>query len=131
MFYKSNNIQTSLMQREIGVDLVVHGYRILLKAVTLPETTKGGIMLPEKMRNMERRAYNIGLVLKMGPQAFFPLERFGGVPFCEIGDWVYYSSYERDEVNINNHLCYFINDERIYATLSEESLKTIIPELDR
>jgi len=83
------------------------------------------------MKNMERRAYNIGLVLKMGNQAYTPLERFGGKAYCSIGDWVYYSSYERDEVNINNHLCYFINDERIYATLSESDLMNIIPELER
>lgn len=121
----------SLIEKEIGIDLTIHGYRVLLKAITLPETTKSGLMLPEKMRNMERRAYNIGLVLKMGLQAYQPLERFGGTPYCNIGDWVYYSSYERDEVNINNHLCYFINDERIYATLSESDLIKIIPELER
>lgn len=124
-------MQSSLIKREIGIDLIVHGYRILIKAVTLPETTKSGIMLPEKMRNMERRAYHVGLILKLGSQAFLPLERFGGEPFCQVGDWVYYSSYEREEVNINNHLCYFVNDERIYATVSAEDLKTIIPELDR
>lgn len=124
-------MQESLIKKEIGIDLNVHGYRVLLRAIKLPETTKGGIMLPEKMRNMERRAYNIGLVLKMGPQAYQPLENFGGSPYCKIGDWVYYSSYERDEVNINNNLCYFINDERIYATLSESDLGKIIPELER
>ncbi len=121
----------SLIKKEIGVDLDVHGYRVLLKAIALPEKTKGGLILSESLRNMEKRSYNIGLVLKMGDQAYQPLERFGGKPYCSIGDWVYYSSYERDEVNINNHLCYFINDERIYATLSESDLITIIPELER
>ncbi len=121
----------SLIEQEIGVDLKVHGYRILLKAISLPEKTKGGLILGESMRNMEKRAYNIGLVLKMGDQSYLPLEKFGGKPYCSVGDWVYYSSYERDEVNINNHLCYFINDERIYATLSESDLSTIIPELER
>lgn len=121
----------TLIEKEIGVDLDVHGYRILLKAVALPETTKAGIILSEGMRNMERRSYNIGLVLKLGNQSYLPLEKFGGKAYCKVGDWVYYSSYERDEVNINNHLCYFINDERIYATLSEADLSKIIPELGR
>lgn len=121
----------SLIKQEIGVDLIVHGYRVLLKAITLPEKTKSGLVLPETLRNMERRSYNIGLVLKMGDQAYQPSERFPGGPYCKIGDWVYYSSYERDEVNINNHLCYFINDERIYATLLESDLCKIIPELER
>lgn len=124
-------MSNSLIEQEIGVDPIVHGYRILLKAITLPETTKSGLMLPEKMRNMERRGYNIGLVLKMGDQAYQPLERFGGKAYCKVGDWVIYSSYERDEINLNDHLCYFINDERIYATLSESDLSKIIPELER
>ena len=124
-------MSNSLIEQEIGVDPIVHGYRILLKAITLPETTKSGLMLPEKMRNIERRGYNIGLVLKMGDQAYQPLERFGGKAYCKVGDWVIYSSYERDEINLNDHLCYFINDERIYATLSESDLSKIIPELER
>jgi co-chaperonin GroES (HSP10) len=123
--------EKAFLEQEIGVDLIVHGYRVLLKAITLPEKTKSGLILSEVMRNMERRAYNIGLVLKMGNQAYQPLDKFGGAPYCKVGDWVYYSSYERDEVNINNHLCYFINDERIYATLSEADLSKIIPELER
>ena len=121
-------MHNSLIEQELGIDLVVHGYRILLKAVTLPEKTKGGIFLPERIRDIEKRSYNIGRVLKMGDQAYKPLERFGGSPYCKVGDWVYYSSYERDEVNINGHLCYFINDERIYATLSESDLDKIIKE---
>lgn len=121
----------SLIKQEIGVDPIVHGYRILLKAIALPEKTKSGLILSETLRNMERRAYNIGLVLKMGAQAYQPLERFPDGPYCKVGDWVVYSSYERDEINLNNHLCYFINDERIYATLSESDLSMIIPELER
>ena len=82
-----------LIIKEIGVDLEIHGFRILLKAIELPEKTKHGLILSTQMRNMEKRAYNIGLVLKMGNQAYQPLEKFGGSPFCKVGDWVYYSSY--------------------------------------
>ncbi len=121
----------TLIEQEIGIDLQVHGYRILLKAITLPETTKAGIMLPEGMRNMEAVSYNIGLVLKLGEQAYLPLEKFGGKPYVSVGDWVYYSSYERDRQVINNHLCYFVNDERIYATVSESDLSKLVPELQR
>lgn len=119
----------SLIEKEIGINPKVHGYRVLIKSVTLPETTKSGIMLPESMRNMERRAYNIGLVLKMGPQALQPHERYEAD--YKVGDWVLYSSYERDPISIGDNLCYFINDERIYATLSEDEVKKLIPELKR
>jgi co-chaperonin GroES (HSP10) len=123
--------EISLIEKEIGVDIHVHGYRVLLKAITLPKETKGGFILPEAMLNGEKHSYNIGLVLKMGDQAYQPLERFGGSAFCKIGDWVIYSSYERDRQVINNNLCFFVNDERIYATVKESDLIKVIPELER
>lgn len=116
------------IEQQIGTNLEVHGYRILLKAVKIPETTRSGLYVSESYRNQERRAYNIGLVLKMGPIAYHPLEKFGGKPYCSVGDWVVYSAYERDEVNINGHLCYFINDERIYATIPD--ITTIVKDLE-
>jgi len=108
-----------LIKQEIGTDIDVKGYRILLKAIDIPEITKGGIYLHHSYRNQERRGHNVGRVLKMGPMAYQPLEKFGGSPYCQIGDWVIYSSYERDEIYIDNHLCFFINDERIYAVIPD------------
>jgi co-chaperonin GroES (HSP10) len=64
----------------------------------------------------------------MGPMAYQPLEKFGGEPHCKVGDWVIYSSYERDEIYINEHLCFFLNDERIYATIPD--ISTIVKELE-
>lgn len=109
----------SLIIKELGVDIEVHGYYLLLKAPVIPEKTKGGIYTPDSYRNNESRAPNVGLVLKMGPQAYLPSEKFGGKPRCEVGDWVIYSMYERQEEKINGHLCYFIADERILATLTD------------
>lgn len=109
----------SLIIKELGTDIEVHGYRVLIKAVKLPEKTGKGVFIPESYRNAESRGHNIGLVLKMGPMAYQPLEKFGGKPYCSLGDWVVYSSYERDEITIKDHLCYFVNDERIYATLPD------------
>lgn len=118
----------SLMEQEIGTDaLELKGYRILLKAVVLPETTKGGIILPEAYKKLERRVYNIGLVIAMGSRCYQPLEKFGGEPYCKVGDWVYYSSYEREEALVNDHLCFFINDERVYSVIKD--IKAVVKEL--
>lgn len=110
-----------LIEQELGTDIHVKGYRLLLKAVVLPNVTAGGIHLPDSLRSRNQRDYNIGLVLKMGDQAYKPLDKFGGAPFCKIGDWVHYSAYERQEEYINDHLCYYINDERVYAVIPDIS----------
>jgi co-chaperonin GroES (HSP10) len=116
----------SLICDELGTDIDVQGYRLLLKAITPPEKTKGGIIIPETQRSARQRGYNVGRVLKMGHQAFQPLEKFGGKPFCTLGDWVFYSAYEREEAVINNHLCFFVTDERIYAVIPD--LNAVIQE---
>jgi co-chaperonin GroES (HSP10) len=121
----------SLIEKEIGLDLEVHGYKVLLKAVTLPEKTKHGFILSEGMIKGETNSYHIGRVLKLGAQAYQPYERFGGKPFVSIGEWVIYSSYERDRHVFNNNLCFFVNDDRIVATVKEKDLIKLIPELER
>lgn len=112
----------SLIEEKLGTDIDVHGYRILILAPTISEKTKGGIILSDSHRSLEGRGHNIGLVLKIGPLAYLPLNKFGGKPYCNVGDWVIYSSYERDEIKINDKLCFFINDERIYATIPNISI---------
>lgn len=109
----------SLILKELGTDIDVHGYRILVKAFIIPEKTASGLYTPDSYRNSESRGHNMGLVLKMGPLAYQPPEKFGGKPYCAIGDWIIYSSYERDEIKINDYLCYFVNDERVYATVPD------------
>ena len=108
----------SLILQELGTDIDVFRFNLLLKAPVIPEKTEAGIFTTESYRKSESRAPNVGLVLKIGPQAFTPPEKFGikeGETLCKIGDWVKYSHYERDEEYINGHLCYFIVDDRIIA----------------
>ena len=118
----------SLIEQELGTDIDVKGYRVLLKAIVISEKTKGGLIYTDSYKNSIARNHNVGLVLKMGPMAYQPLEKFGGEPHCKVGDWVIYSSYERDEIYINEHLCFFLNDERIYATIPD--ISTIVKELE-
>ena len=69
----------------------------------------------------------MGKVLKMGNMAFQPLSKFGGEPFCSVGDWVHFSSYEREEIYIGDYLCYYVNDKRVYSIIN--NIEMIIKEL--
>lgn len=123
-----NKIPLLTPEEQLIADSVdVKGYRILLKAVELPEKTKAGIILTESYKKLEKRSYNVGKVIKMGHMSFQPLEKFCGQAYCSVGDWVHFSSYEREEVYINDYLCYYINDERIYSVIS--NIEMIIKEL--
>lgn len=119
----------SLTMKEVGADIAVHGYFLLLKAIKFPETTKSGLTIPESYRKIESKVHNIGLVLDMGPMAYKPLEKYNGTPYCSIGDWVIYSHYERVELTlVNGNLCYLIADDRVLGTIKD--IKDVVKDLD-
>lgn len=115
---EESSVLTELEQK-IADSVEVMGYRILLKAVELPDKTKGGIILTDSYKKMERRTYNIGKVLKMGNLAYKPLEKFADKPFCKVGDWVHFSSYEKEDATLYDQLCYYLNDDRVYAPIKD------------
>lgn len=117
------------MKDNVGVDFPVKSYEVLLKAVVIPEVTKGGIYLTDSIRSLEKRKYNIGLVLKLGEEAYADKSRFPKGPRCKVGDWVHFKQYEKQDEYINDHLCYVVSDERIWSTFTCEDLPSIIPEL--
>lgn len=118
------------MKDELGVDdFPMKSFSVLLKAIIIPEVTKGGIYLTETSRNTGKRDHNIGLVVAMGDEAYQDKSRFPNGPRCKVGDWVFYSKYEIQETPINEYLCYFLNDDRIITSFPEELLPAIVPEL--
>lgn len=120
----------SFMEEKIGIDIEVFDFRMIVRSIQLPEKTKSGFILPENMRKMESQSYMIGQIIGMGELAYTPKEKFCS-KIRKIGDWVYYQSYERDKFLIGDHICYWINDERILGRVKEGDLAKIIPELER
>src|SRR5271154_1672855 len=76
--------QRSLMKKEIGCWFPVEGHRILLKAITLPKQTKGGVILTSISRD-SNVTYDIGLVIGAGPEAYKDPSRFPYGPRCKVG----------------------------------------------
>ena len=64
---------------------------ILVATYVAPEKTKGGIIRPDRNLAEDRFQGKVGLVIKVGPQAFVDdsARLFGGVRVQE-GDWVMY-----------------------------------------
>ena len=118
-----------IMRDEIGVEFTIKGFRILLKSLVLPEMTKGGIYLSQFTRDSARREYNIGLVVGIGVEAYKDKERFPAGPYCELGDWVFYTPHEKVDQYIGDFLCHFINDDRVLTSFPANDLPAIVPEL--
>lgn len=119
----------SFVEQQLGLDIQVKGYRLLLKAVTLPERTKSGLFLSDQFRKTFARDAKKGLVVAMGNMAYKAQDpmKFGNEPFCKIGDWVSFSVYEAQETYYNEHLCWYIADDRVLSVIPDinEAIKEL------
>jgi len=116
-------MQDSFCKDQIGIDPQVLGYQLLIKAPTLEEKTSGGIIRPDSVIKDQMRRQNIGLILKVGPSCFKDnlADRY-----CEVGDWVAYSNFERSPEYVGTYVLYYISDAHILAKYSEEDVKKIL-----
>jgi chaperonin GroES len=68
------------------------GHHVLVKVNDVEEKTAGGIVIPSHVRDTEKRAAEIGLVIDIGPTAW-AAEGLGGKPWAEVGDKVWFAKY--------------------------------------
>lgn len=118
------------MKDEIDLeDFQMTGWCALVKAVVIPEVTKGGILLTQETINMEKREHEIGRVIGLGIEAYADKSRFPFGPRCKLGDWVIFSKYEQQPIPLNKNLCYLLHDDRIITSIPEYVLEAIVPHL--
>lgn len=85
-----------------------------------PETTKGGIVLPESVRKEDAYQSKVGLIVKKGPLAFREDARtdFGGKN-PEIGEWAVFKVGDGWAIGINGVPCRIVQDVNIRATVTD------------
>lgn len=99
-------------------DIDVLDMRVLLKAVKIPKE-RNGIMYPDSVLEEQNRLQTYGQLVKKGPRAF----KDGGEEYeTLIGQWVFYSNYDRMAQIINGELHYNIKDNQIIQHISEEQM---------
>lgn len=122
-------------RKEIGISPITHGFRVLIRAPLIRELTQGGIRLPPDVQTVRQYKENIGLVLSLGPHCFkgksFEDDSFDKdvAPRFKPGDWVYYSSYEKEKYFLNGFLCYYMTDDRVHATIRPEDLSILLTDM--
>jgi len=72
------------------------GHRVLIKPHKVDDVSKGGIVLVDQTKDLEKRATQIGTVVAIGRQAWKAFD--DGVPWCAVGDTVMYSRYSGADV---------------------------------
>jgi len=104
-----------------GLDL--YHNQILCAVYIRPEKTKGGIVLPDQHRNEDRHQSKVGLILKVGPDAFVDES---GVWFKDVsvktGDWIVFRPSDGWSITVNGVLCRILKDENVRGRVSHPDL---------
>ena len=95
------------------------GFRILIAIPEKEEKTEGGVLLPEDTRKREVAASMVGMVLKMGPDAYKDVERFPSGPWCKEGDFILMRSYSGTRINVHGQEFRVINDDSVEAVVED------------
>ena len=94
------------------------GWRILVMPYQGTMQTKGGLHLPDEVRERETVATVVAYVLKLGPLAYSDTEKYGD-PWCAEGQWVCIGRYSGSRFKIDGGEVRIINDDEVIATILE------------
>jgi len=95
------------------------GYKILIAMPDVNAATKGGVLLPDELKQRETTASIIGLVVGLGPSAYKDKEKFPDGPYCEKGNFVVFRSYSGTRFKVGDTEFRLINDDSIEATVDD------------
>ena len=80
-------------QRDPGVLPDLPGYHILVRPISIKETTKGGILLPDSTREYISYLTTVGRVLKLGELAYQDPDKFPNGAWCKKNDYIAYGKH--------------------------------------
>ena len=95
------------------------GYRILIAIPEISVKTEGGVIIPDKIRNAEETASLVGVVLKVGPEAYSDASRFPNGAWCTEGDFVIFRSYSGTRFKVHGKEFRLINDDTVEAVVED------------
>ncbi len=93
------------------------GYRVLIIPYYPSEKTKGGIIVPDAVRDRESFATVAAYVVKLGPDAYADTQKFPNGPWCNEKDWVLIGRYSGNRFKVEGLEVRIINDDNIIATI--------------
>jgi len=93
------------------------GYRVLIIPYYPSEKTKGGIIVPDSVRERESFATVAAYVVKLGPDAYKDSQKFPNGSWCNEKDWVLIGRYSGNRFKVEGLEVRIINDDNIIATI--------------
>lgn len=113
---KHDNNPKDMIMEALGNldDIEIYNNQILVAVYIRPEKTINGIIIPESNRNEDKSQGKVGLVIKLGPDAFVDHTNqwFKGVA-VDYDDWVVFRPSDGWSITVNGVLCRILDDINI------------------
>ena len=95
------------------------GYKLLIALFEPDEMTEGGILKSAKTLNDEEVGSIVGLVLKLGDDAYTDPNRFPTGPYCRKGEFILMRSYSGPRFKVHGKEFRLINDDSVEAVVED------------
>ena len=100
----------------------IPGYHLLIQPVSIKKETKGGIILPDKVKDDVAYLTTVGKVLKQGDLAYKDEEKFPLGPWCNTGDYICYAKYTGQKFMYKGLKLLLIFDDQVIMKVEQPSL---------
>lgn len=97
------------------------GFHVLIQPVAVKKMTKGGIIIPDKVKDDIAYLTTIGQVLKIGDSSYLDKDKFPAGPWCKVGDYVCYGKLTGQKFVYKGVKLLLVFDDQIIMKVGDPS----------
>ena len=95
------------------------GFHVLVRPVSVKETTKGGIIIPNSTREDMSYLTTVGKVIKIGSLAYNDTDKFPKGPWCKEGDYICYAKHAGQKIQYKEVKMILLYDDQVIMKVQD------------
>ena len=95
------------------------GFHVLVRPVSVKETTKGGIIIPNSTREDMSYLTTVGKVIKIGSLAYNDTDKFPKGPWCKEGDYICYAKHAGQKIQYKEVKMILLYDDQVIMKVED------------
>ena len=95
------------------------GYHILVRPVSVKNKTKGGLLLPDSVKDDVAYLTTVGKVLVVGDLAYKDEDKFPNGKWCDVGDYVCYARHAGQKLYYKGIRLLLLFDDQVMMKVDE------------
>lgn len=95
------------------------GYHILVRPVSVKSKTKGGLLLPDSVKDDVAYLTTVGKVLSVGDLAYKDEDKFPNGKWCDVGDYICYARHAGQKLYYKGVRLLLLFDDQVMMKVDE------------